>query len=91
LIVGHDFLWSQAPISNQNKGELMMNKKMVAFAMALVFALSTAGLGFAAKLKCTVDGVEGDKVTMTCEGADKLKKDDKVKVATAKKGAVEGC
>ncbi len=68
-----------------------MNKKMVAFAMALVFALSTAGLGFAAKLKCTVDGVEGDKVTMTCDGADKLKAGDKIKVTPPKKGAVEGC
>ena len=68
-----------------------MNKKMVAFAMALVFALSTAGLGFAAKLKCTVDGVEGDKVTMTCDGADKLKAGDKIKVTPPKKGAIEGC
>lgn len=68
-----------------------MNKKMVAFAMALVFALSTAGLGFAAKLTCTVDSVDGEKVTMTCEKADKMKAGDKVKVSPAKKGAVEGC
>ena len=66
-------------------------KKMVAFAMALVFALSTAGLGFAAKLKCTVDAVDGEKVTMTCEDASKMAPGDKVKVSTAKKGAVEGC
>ena len=58
---------------------------MVAFAMALVFALSTASLGFAAKLKCTVDGVDGDKVTMTCEDADKLAPGDKVKVTPSKK------
>lgn len=68
-----------------------MNKKIVVCAMALVFALSTAGLGFAAKLNCTVDGVEGDKVTMTCEKADQVKAGDKIKVTTAKKGAVEGC
>ncbi|TKB28473.1 hypothetical protein FCL47_03025 [Desulfopila sp. IMCC35006] len=68
-----------------------MNKKMVAFAMALVFALSTAGLGFAAKLKCTVDAVDGTKVTMTCEDAAKLAPGDKVKVSPSKKGAVEGC
>lgn len=68
-----------------------MNKKMVAFAMALVFALSTAGLGFAAKLACTVDTVEGTKVTMTCDDAAKMKAGDKVKVTPAKKGAVEGC
>lgn len=67
-------------------------KKGIVLAMALVFALSTAGTGFAAKLKCTVDSVDGDKVTMTCEKADKLTPGDKVKVATPKKGAaIEGC
>jgi len=70
-----------------------MNKKIVAFAMAVVFSFCTAGLGFAAKLKCTVDEVHEDgKVIMTCAKADKLKKGDKVKVSPAKKkGAVEGC
>jgi len=69
-----------------------MNKKIVSLALALIFALSTAGMGFAAKLKCTVDSVDGDKVTMTCEKADKMKAGDKVKVSTAKKkAAVEGC
>ncbi len=68
-----------------------MNKKIVACAMALVFALSTAGLGFAAKLNCTVDAVDGDKVTMTCEKADKLGAGDKIKVSTPRKGAIEGC
>lgn len=68
-----------------------MNKKIVAFTMALVFALSTAGLGFAAKLKCTVDAVDGEKVTMTCEDAAKMAPGDKVKVTPSKKGAVEGC
>ncbi len=69
-----------------------MNKKIVALAMAVVFALCTAGFGFAAKVKCTVDGVEGSKVTMTCDDADKMAAGDKVKVSTAKKkGAIEGC
>ena len=69
-----------------------MNKKIVAFAMAVVFYFCTAGLGFAAKFKCTVDGVDCDKVTMTCEKADKMAKGDKVKVTPAKKkGAIEGC
>ncbi len=69
-----------------------MNKKIVSLAMAVVFALSTAGLGFAAKLKCTVDAVDGDKVTMTCEKADKMAAGDEVKVTPAKKkGAIEGC
>ncbi len=68
-----------------------MNKKIGILALAMVFALSTAGLGFAAKLKCTVDAVDGEKVTMTCAKADKMKAGDKVKVSVSKKGAVEGC
>lgn len=69
-----------------------MNKKIVAFAMAVVFSFCTAGLGFAAKLKCTVDKVDGDKVTMTCKKADKLAAGDQVKVSPGKKkGAIEGC
>ncbi len=68
-----------------------MKKKIACFALAMVFALSTAGIGFAAKLKCTVDAVDGDKVTMTCEKADKLAPGDKIKVSPAKKATVEGC
>ena len=69
-----------------------MNKKIVAFAMAVVFSFCTAGLGFAAKLKCTVDAVDGEKVTMTCKKADKLAPGDQVKVSPGKKkGAIEGC
>ena len=68
-----------------------MNKKLMAALMALAFALGTASFGFAAKLSCTVDKVEGDKVTMTCEGADKVKAGDKVKVSLPKAGGVEGC
>jgi len=69
-----------------------MNKKIVILGLALVFALSSAGLGFAAKIKCTVDSVDGNKVTMTCKKADKLKAGDKVKVTPPKKkSAVEGC
>ena len=68
-----------------------MNKKIVSFALALVFALTTAGACFAAKVSCTVDEVSGEKVTMTCEKADKMKAGDKVKVSTKKGAAVEGC
>lgn len=69
-----------------------MKKGILSLAVALTFALSTATVGFAAKVKCTVDAVEGDKVTMTCEKADKFKAGDKLKVPTAKKkGAIEGC
>ncbi len=69
-----------------------MNKKIIAIAMVMAFALSVAGLSFAAKLKCTVDGVDGAKVTMTCKKADRLSVGEKVKVLLPKKkGAVEGC
>nr|WP_320011667.1 hypothetical protein [uncultured Desulfobulbus sp.] len=63
-------------------------KKIVITLMAAAFALSV-GTAFAAKVKCTVDGVEGDKVTMTCDKADKLKAGDKVTVKAKK--ALEGC
>jgi hypothetical protein len=67
-------------------------KKIVAGLCALFFVVSVAGVSVAAKLKCTVDGVDGDKVTLTCEDADKLKKGDKLKISPPKKGAaVEGC
>ena len=68
-----------------------MNKKLVTVVLATVFAMSSVGTAFAAKVKCTVDTVEGDKVTMTCEKADKLEPGAKVKVSTKKKAAVEGC
>ncbi len=68
-----------------------MNKKIAALMMATVFALGTASVSFAGKVACTVDSVDGDKVTMTCEKADKLKAGDEVKVSAKKKAAVEGC
>ena len=71
-----------------------MKKKIVAFAMAVVFSFCTAGIGFAAKLKCTVEAVaeDGKEVTMKCEKAGKMAVGDKVKVTPAKKkGAIEGC
>ncbi len=68
-----------------------MKKRIMAAVFALFFIAGTAGVGFAARLKCTVDGVAGDKVTLTCEDADKLKAGDKLKISTPKKGGVEGC
>ena len=68
-----------------------MKRKLAASLVAFAFAMSVAGLGYAAKVNCKVDAVEGEKVTMTCEDAAKLAPGDKVKVASAKKGAIEGC
>jgi hypothetical protein len=64
-------------------------KKIVIAAMVVAFALST-GSAFAKTEKCTVDGVEGSKVTMTCKDT-KMKAGDKVTVKAAKKKAIEGC
>lgn len=68
-----------------------MKKGIVSVALALIFALGAVGVGFAAKVTCTVDSIEGTKVIMTCEGADKMKAGDKVKVTPPKAGGVEGC
>jgi len=68
-----------------------MKTRILTGALVFLFALGTAGMSFAAKAKCTVESVEGDKVIMTCEGADQMKAGDKVKVNLPKKGAVEGC
>jgi len=64
-------------------------KKMLTVVMVVAFALS-AGSALAGKVKCTVDKVDGDTVTMTCKKADKLKAGEDVTVKAAKK-AIEGC
>ena len=58
--------------------------------MIAAFVVS-AGVAFAATVKCTVDTVEGDKVTMTCKDASDLEAGAEVKVRTSKKKAIEGC
>ncbi len=68
-----------------------MKKGIVSVVLALTFAVSTVAV--AATVKCTVDSVEGDKVTMTCKKASSLKAGDSVKVKAKKSGgaAIEGC
>ena len=67
-------------------------KKVCAAAFVLMFIASTASMSFAARVKCTVESVEEDKVILTCEDADKFKAGDELKISTPKKGAaVEGC
>ena len=60
-------------------------KKIVVTLLAAVFALS-AGVAFAAK--CTVDSVDGTKVTVTCDKVD-VKAGDAVTLKGKK--ALEGC
>lgn len=68
-----------------------MKKGIVSIVLALSFAVSTVAI--AGNVKCTVDSVDGDKVTMTCKKADKMKAGDAVKVKTSAKkaAAIEGC
>jgi hypothetical protein len=68
-----------------------MKKGIVSLVLALTFAIST--LAVAATVKCTVDSVAGDKVTLTCKKASSLKAGDSVKVKAKKAGgaAIEGC
>lgn len=67
-----------------------MKKGIIALALAMV--IGTAGASLAARVTCTVDAVDGDKVTMTCKKADKMEAGDKVKVTLPSKGgAIEGC
>ncbi|MDR3088213.1 MAG: hypothetical protein LBU39_00125 [Desulfobulbaceae bacterium] len=68
-----------------------MKKSMLALLLAASFTFVAVGASFAAKVDCTVDGVDGDKVTMTCEKSKGLEAGAKVKVDTKKKAAVEGC
>ncbi len=65
-------------------------KKVLSAVLVAAFVLST-GVAFAASVKCTVDSVEGDTVTMTCQKADSLKAGDSVSVKAKKAKAVEGC
>jgi hypothetical protein len=67
--------------------EIIM-KKVFAAVMALAFVLS-AGAAFAAK--CTVDSVDGNKITVTCDKADGMKAGDEVTVKAKKGKALEGC
>ena len=60
-------------------------KKIVLTLMAAAFVFS-AGAAIAAK--CTVDSVDGSKVTVTCDKVD-VKAGDKVEVKAKK--ALEGC
>ena len=68
-----------------------MSKKLLTLALAVAFIASTATVSLAAKIKCTVDTVEGDTVTMTCDKAGDLKAKDKVEVKIKKAKAIEGC
>lgn len=65
-------------------------KKLVIAALLAAFVMSSS-MVTAATIKCTVDSVDGDKVTMTCKDADKMKAGDEVKVRTEEKKAFEGC
>ena len=63
-------------------------KKIMTVLMAAAFVFSASTV-FAAKSSCTVEAVDGTKVTLNCDKADGMKAGDKVNVRGAKK--LEGC
>lgn len=65
-------------------------KKILFTLMAAAFILSST-MVLAASVRCTVDNVEGNKVTVTCTKADKLKAGQDVVVKAKQKKAYEGC
>jgi len=65
-------------------------KKLVVAVIVATFVMSST-MVLAAKVKCTVDSVDGNKITLTCEKADKLKAGQEVEVKGKKKAAYEGC
>ena len=60
-----------------------MKKSMCALAVASLFTFVAVSASFAAKVDCTVDGVNANQVTLTCdkEKAKTLKAGEKVKAA----------
>ncbi len=71
-----------------------MKKTINLLAVSLFFAAILSSSVYAATLKCTVEKVEGDVVTMNCgEKAATLQAGTTVKVKTekAKTAAIEGC
>ena len=69
-----------------------MKSKVLALIMATAFTLGSVGMGWAASVKCTVEKVEGETVTLNCGSkADQLKVGSKVKVKASRAAAIEGC
>lgn len=70
-------------------------KKIITLTAVSLFLATILGVGaYAATLKCTVEKVEGEVVTMNCgDKAELLSADTKVKVKTVKTEttAIEGC
>ncbi len=69
-------------------------KKSIILMTALIFMVTAVATIQAAALKCTVEKVEGNVVTMNCgDKAAKLSAGTQVKVKTAKakSAAIEGC
>lgn len=65
-------------------------KKMLCAVLVAAFTLS-ASAAFAAKSECTIDSIEGDKVTMTCKKADGFAAGETATLNTKKKKEIAGC
>lgn len=69
-----------------------MKKNLFTVVMAVLLAVGFAATSVsAAYVTCTVESVDGEKVTLNCgDDATDFQKDDNVKVKAEKK-AIEGC
>ncbi|WP_446009258.1 hypothetical protein [Candidatus Electrothrix sp.] len=69
-------------------------KKILAALIVTAFAFCV-GTAFARTVKCTIETVEKEKVTMTCKDMEKVaehyKAGDDIKMKKVKKKVVEGC
>lgn len=69
-----------------------MSKKIITLVLAAAFTVGVAGVSIAAKsVTCEVKAVDDKTVTLDCKKTGDLKAGMKVKVAEAKKKALEGC
>jgi hypothetical protein len=68
-----------------------MSKKMMTLALALTFAVATAGVSFAKDATCEVKSIDGSTVVLDCKDVGELTVGAAVKVKASKKKAVEGC
>lgn len=76
--------------SEKKQLEVTTMKQSIAV-LTLVFFLAITGFATAKTIKCTVETVADNQVTLQCVDTEALQVGDKVKVKTAKKKAIEGC
>ncbi len=67
-----------------------MKKSLTVIILSVFLAISSS-VALAKTIKCSVVQIEENQVTLECKSTDGLNIDDKVKVKTSPKKAIEGC